>query len=101
MLLKVHYGAVAYVRIEYKDKTVSVRFVAAKTKVAPLQSVNIPRMELMGTGLGVKLVQSTVKVIGITYVVMKPGPLKKKWFTRLICEVSLQLHVSIFEDSES
>ena len=51
------YGAVVYVRMEYKNQTVSVRFVAAKTKVAPLQSVGIPRMELMGACLGVKLTQ--------------------------------------------
>ena len=52
-------------KIEYKYQIVSVRFVVAKTKMAPLQSVNVPRMELMGACLGVKLVQSTVKVIGI------------------------------------
>ena len=65
------YGAVVYVRVEYKDKTVSVRLVAAKTKVAPLQSVGIPRMELMGACLGVKLTQSIVKalLIPIQYVV--------------------------------
>ena len=49
------YGAVVYVRMEYKDQTVSVRFVAAKTKVAPLQSVGIPRKELIKACLGVKL----------------------------------------------
>ena len=57
------YGAVVYVRMEYKDQTVSVRFVAAKTKVAPLQSFGIPRMELMGACLGVKLTQSVIKVL--------------------------------------
>ena len=30
------YGAVVYVRIEYTDQTVSVKIVAANTKVAPL-----------------------------------------------------------------
>ena len=57
------YGAVVYVRMEYEDQTVSVRFVAAKTKVAPLQSVGIPRMELIGACLGVKLTQSVIKVL--------------------------------------
>ena len=59
----VYGAAVVYVRMEYKDQTVSVRFVAAKTKVAPLQSVGIPRMELMGACLGVKLTQSVIKVL--------------------------------------
>ena len=43
MLHKVHsYGAVAYVRTEYDDQTVSEILAAVKTKVAPLQSVPIP-----------------------------------------------------------
>ena len=60
------YGAVAYLRTEYKEKTISVRFVAAKTKVAPLQSVSVPRMELIGACLGVKLAQSIVKALSIS-----------------------------------
>ena len=36
------YGAVIYERIEYEDQLLSVRLVAAKTKVAPIQSVSIP-----------------------------------------------------------
>ena len=57
------YGAVVYVCMEYKDQTVSVRLVATEPKVAPLQSVGIPRMELMGACLGVKLTQSVIKVL--------------------------------------
>ena len=55
------YGAVAYLRTEYKEKTIAVRFVAA-----PLQSVSVPRMELMGACLGVKLAQSIVKALSIS-----------------------------------
>ena len=78
------YGAVVYVRVEYKDQTVSVRFVAAKTKVAPLQSVGIPRMELMGAYFGVKLTQSIVKVllISIQYVVFWCGSTSVLWWIR-------------------
>ena len=36
------YGAVVYVRTEYNEQPVSVILAAAKTKVAPLQSVSIP-----------------------------------------------------------
>ena len=57
------YGAVTYLRTEYKEQTIAVIFVAAKTKVAPLQSVSEPRMELMGACLGVKLAQSIVKAL--------------------------------------
>ena len=61
------YGAVIYKRIKYKDQLLSVRLVAAKTKVAPiqLQSVSIPRLELMGACLGNKLTQSVAQVFSI------------------------------------
>ena len=60
------YGAVAHLRIECKDQNIAVRFVAAKTKVTPLQSVNVPRMEFTGACLGVRLAQSIVKVLSIS-----------------------------------
>ena len=43
----------------------SVSLVAAKTKVAPIQSVSIPRLELMGACLGSKLTQSVAQVLSI------------------------------------
>jgi len=42
-----------------------VRLVAAKTKVAPIQSVSIPRLELMGACPGNKLTQSMVELFSI------------------------------------
>ena len=60
------YGGVVYVRTEYEDKTVSVFIVASKTKVAPLQSVSIPRLELMAAHLGNKLAQSIANVLSIS-----------------------------------
>ena len=49
------YAAVAYQRTEYKDGSITVRMIASKTKVAPIKAVSIPRMELMGAVLSVKL----------------------------------------------
>jgi len=49
------YGSVVYARCETENTVSSVRFVAAKSKVAPIQSVSIPRMELMAAVLGMKL----------------------------------------------
>ena len=57
------YGGVVYVRCEYDIKTLSVTLAAAKTKVAPLQSVSIPRLELMGAHLGSKLAHSIASVL--------------------------------------
>ena len=42
------YGTAVYIKVEYKDGSSSIRLVAFKTKVAPLHSISIPRLELMG-----------------------------------------------------
>lgn len=51
----------SYVRHLYKDGTVSSRLVASKSRVAPLQVVSIPRLELMG----LKLAENVGQVLGI------------------------------------
>lgn len=51
-------GAVIYIRNVDKDGAVTTKFVAAKSKVAPLKSVSVPRLELMAASLGLKLGQS-------------------------------------------
>ncbi|XP_062538391.1 uncharacterized protein LOC134206679 [Armigeres subalbatus] len=48
------YACVAYLRAEY-DGTVECALVAAKSKVAPLKSLSIPRLELQAAVLGVRL----------------------------------------------
>jgi len=50
-------------REEYEDQTVSVRLVAAKTRIAPLQSISIPRLELLGAIVGTRLVQAVMRVL--------------------------------------
>ena len=49
------YGAVVYARCVYQDGTISTNIVAAKTRVAPNTSTSIPRLELMGAVIGVRL----------------------------------------------
>ncbi|CAG7819720.1 unnamed protein product [Allacma fusca] len=48
------FAAVCYLRLEV-DGGVAVSFVTAKTKVAPLKPLSIPRMELQAAVLGVRI----------------------------------------------
>ena len=59
------YGAVVYQQTKYEDHMKFVRLVAAKTKVAPIQSVSIPILKLMGVCLRNKVIQSIVEVFSI------------------------------------
>ena len=59
------YGAVVYMRSEYIGRKVSLSFVTSKTKVAPLQSLSIPRLELMAAILGKRLALSIAEVLSI------------------------------------
>jgi len=59
------YGAVTYLRSECENGDISVRFVASKTRVAPLQSLSIPRLELMGAILGKRLALSISSTMSI------------------------------------
>ena len=41
------YGAVSYLRSEHLDGCINVNIIASKTRVVPLTTVNIPRLELL------------------------------------------------------
>ena len=58
------YGAVVYARYNYQDGSISTNIVAAKTKVAPSIAIRIPRLELMGAVVGVRLAKRIATVIG-------------------------------------
>ena len=48
------YGAAVYIRCKYHSDAVTSRFIAAKSKVAPLTPMTITRLELMGAILGLR-----------------------------------------------
>ena len=52
------YGAAVYMRCEYYNAAITSRLIAAKSKVAPLTPMTVPRLELMGAILGLRLTQS-------------------------------------------
>ncbi|KRY32987.1 hypothetical protein T01_1154 [Trichinella spiralis] len=49
------YGAVAYLKVISKDKT-TVRFIMSKSRVAPLKTITLPRLEHMAALIAAKLV---------------------------------------------
>ena len=59
------YGPVVYMRSQGAKGNVLPSFVASKTRVAPLQSISIPRLELMAAVLGKRLVLSIAEVLDI------------------------------------
>ena len=59
------YGTVVYLQCVYNDATVSSRLVASKCKVAPLKPMTVPRLELAGAVLGLRLTQHLTVVLGL------------------------------------
>ena len=55
------YSANVYSRIKSKDRSVSTRLLVAKTLVAPVKTVSLPRLELCGAQLGTKLMSIVIE----------------------------------------
>ncbi|XP_039306359.1 uncharacterized protein LOC120358020 [Solenopsis invicta] len=56
-------AAVVYLRTSCEEEAVNIRFVASKTKVAPLKRLTVPRLELSGAVLLTKLVSHLLHVL--------------------------------------
>lgn len=61
------YAAVSYVRHKYEDGEVTVRFIAAKAKVAPTKATSVPRLELMAAVLGLRLTRKVSELLQIPF----------------------------------
>lgn len=59
------YGGVIYMRCEMPDGQIRVSLLTAKTKVAPLQQVTLPRLELCAAVLVSKLLRSVTLTYGL------------------------------------
>ena len=57
------YGAVVFFQCEYDDATVSSRMITLKNKVAPLKPRTVPRLELIGAILVLRLTQNLMRII--------------------------------------
>lgn len=59
------YAAVVYQRTQFGNGNISVRLVAATTKVAPVQVTSTPLLDLMGSLLSTDLSESTMNSLQI------------------------------------
>jgi len=60
------YGAAVYIRCKYHNDAIPSHLIAVRGKVAPLTPMTAPRLELMGTILGLRLTQSLLTVLEVT-----------------------------------
>ena len=57
------YKSLVYMRQETSEGTTHVKMLTAKTRVAPIKCICVPRMELCAALLGSKLVEATLAAI--------------------------------------
>jgi len=57
------YATIVYLRVIYESGEISTKFIASKSKVVPIKQQSIPRLELLGACLMVKLVENVTNVI--------------------------------------
>ncbi|XP_033106332.1 uncharacterized protein LOC117108428, partial [Anneissia japonica] len=61
------FGAVGYTRLEMCDGSVCVKFLTAKSRVAPLKVLTIPRLELQAAVLATRLYTTIVKEMSVKF----------------------------------
>ena len=59
------YGAATYARHLYEDGSVTCRLLASKSRVAPLQAVSIPRLELMAAVVELQLAEAFGNILNL------------------------------------
>lgn len=59
------YAAAVYIKIQCNNKPCVINLVSAKTKLAPIKTISIPRLELCGAVLLTKLLSRCVKALAL------------------------------------
>ena len=62
---EVAFGSVAYIRYKFEDNTFDTSLVMAKTKLAPIKTISLPRLELCGAVTAVRLYKAIIKDIRV------------------------------------
>lgn len=76
------YGAAVYVRALNKDKTINVQLLCAKSRIAPMKKLTIPRLELCAAVLGAELtnrVQRDMKLTNIATFLWSDSTIVLSW----------------------
>ena len=82
------FGAVGYLRFELLDGTVKVAFVLAKAKVAPVKYVSIPRLELCGCLVAVRMAKTLLNELRIRIrqvILFTDSTTNLRWFNSESC----------------
>ncbi|GFQ99480.1 uncharacterized protein TNCT_245151 [Trichonephila clavata] len=74
------YGAIAYIHNK-GNSDFHVNFVSSKARVAPLKKLSLPRMELLATLIGARLLKTLRKVFKITnnYILFSDSTVALSW----------------------
>ena len=76
------YGFVVHYRSVYPSGLISSVIVAAKTSVAPLRAIRVPRLELMGAVLGLRPTKEISKAFNVLDVVFWSDSVDVLWWLR-------------------
>lgn len=55
----------SYLRSEYEESSVSTQLIASKSKVAPFTLISVPRLELIGAIVRLRLIQSVSRALEV------------------------------------
>lgn len=86
------YGAVIYVRTESPNGTISCRMLAAKSRVSPVNTVKIPRLELAAADVLSQLIESvrnSMELKHVPYFLWSDSTITLQWINKPAHELKI------------